>query len=126
MRLVEFSNGVMVNLENVSSVKFLDNRIVLNMNYCIVKQNNVIPDYVYIDDYTEEDESALRNYENFIKVSKNVLVNKESISNVKKVNDGVIINLAHPHSYNLTKNNKVVNAVIADYIHADLSILGEL
>lgn len=126
MKLVKFSNEVMVNLENVSSVKFLDSRIVLNMNYCIIKQKNVIPDYVYIDNYTDEDENTLRNYENFIKASKNVLVNKDSISNIKKVNDGVIINLAHPHSYNLTKNNKVVNTVIADYIHADLSILGEL
>lgn len=126
MRLVEFSNGVMVNLEKVSSVKFLDNRIVLNMNYCIVKQNNVIPDYVYIDDYTEEDENTLRNYENFIRASKNVLVNKESISNIKKVSDEVIINLAHPHTYNLVKNNKGVRSVIAEYIRADLSILGRL
>lgn len=126
MKLVKFSNEVMVNLENVSSVKFLESRIVLNMNYGIIKQNNVIPDYVYIDNYTDEDENTLRNFENFIRASKNILVNKESISNIKKVNDGVIINLAHPHSYNLTKNNKVVNAVIADYIHTDLSILGEL
>lgn len=126
MKLVKLSNGVMVNLENVSSVKFLESRIVLNMNYCIIKQKNVIPDYVYIDDYTEEDENTLRNYENFIRASKNVLVNKDSISNVKKVNGSVIINLAHPHSYNLTKNDKVVNTVIADYVHADLSILGEL
>jgi hypothetical protein len=126
MRLVEFSNGVMVNLEKVSSVKFLDNRIVLNMNYCIVKQNNVIPDYVYIDNYTEEDENTLRNYERFIVVSKHILLNRECISNVKKVNDEVIINLTHPHTYNLVKNNKGVRSVIAEYIRADLSILGRL
>lgn len=126
MKLVKFSNEVMVNLENVSSVKFLENRIVLNMNYCIVKQKNVIPDYVYIDNYTAEDENTLRNYENFIKATKNILVNKNSISNVKKVKDGVIINLAHPHSYNLVKDNKSIRTVIADYVHADLSILGRL
>lgn len=128
MKLIKFSNGVMVNLENVSTVKIFDHRLVLNMNYCIIKRGNTIPDYVYIDDYTENDLNTINSEIGnlFIKANSNVLVNKSSIASVKINEDKVIINLAHPHSYNLVKKENTCNSIIAEYVYADLSVLDSL
>lgn len=127
MNFVKFSNGVYVNLENVSSVKIINERLILNMNYCILKHGNTIPDYIYVNNFTESDVRLITDNTNlFVMANNNVFVNRNSIASVKVENDKVIINLAHPHSYNLTKKTpdgvKVTKSIIAEYVYSDMSL----
>lgn len=133
MTLIRFSNGVYVNIEKVSSIKILEKRLILNMNYTIFKNGSYIPDYVYVDDYNEHDVKAIETNPYVIGrfiISGNILINSDSISNIKVNGDRSIINMTNAHTYNLNigKNDEVrtKKAVMAEYITVDTSVIAKI
>lgn len=132
-KLVKFSNNVMVNLRNVSSIKIdsFKSRLILNMNYPIKKNGNIIPDYIYVDNFTQDDLNLIKenpNFKDFVEGSPTIWVNKNEIASIRVCSDGVIVNMAVPHTYRLRGNQDNWDSVMANYLSFGiefLDLLGE-
>lgn len=111
-----FSNNVLVNFNEVVCFKRTQNRIIINLSYSIVKNNEEYVEYVYIDNYTDSDLAVLNTKffkDNFIQVSK-VYINKNKISSIKYNNGKIIYNLSVVKSHLFNKNGnteKVISSV---------------
>lgn len=131
--MIKFSNNVRVNLRNVSSIKIdsLKSRLILNMNYPIEKHGNILPDYIYVDNFTNGDINAIKacpDFKNFIMGSPTIWVNKNEIASIRVDGDEVIVNMAVPHTYRLRGNQDNWDAVMANYLSFGiefLDLLGE-
>lgn len=114
-----FSNDVYVNFEKVASIRKTVDRIVINFNYTIKKDNNEYADYLYIDNYTKTDLNIFENIwfkKNFIKIS-GTFLNKHEISNVKYRNDRVIVNLGVGKKHSFKNGDTMVDEVTSTFYY---------
>ncbi len=128
--MIKFSNGVIVNLACVSSVKQEPSkgRLILNMNYAIKKRGNVIPDYVYVNGYTQEDLDAIKKdpgFKDFVIGTSTVWVNRNNIAYVKVGERDVTVNVSVPHSYQIKGEGSTVMANFFTFGFDFLERLGE-
>ena len=114
-----FSNDVCVNFQKVASIKKTPDRLVINFNYTIKKDNNEYADYIYIDNYVNSDLNIFENVwfkKNFIKIS-GTFLNKHEISNVKYRNDRIIINLGVGKKHTFKNGDKTVEEVTSTFYY---------
>lgn len=108
-----------VNFDNVSSVKKTDNRIIINFNYLIRKNNIDYVDYLYVDDYVYDDlcfANELWFRKNFIKLG-NTWLNKSCISNVKLRDNKIIFNMNVVKPHKFVRDNECDNALTSVFYY---------
>lgn len=111
-----------VNLDNVCSIKFED-KIIINMAYTTQTKTGFKPDFIFVEDYTDEDvKSILENpvfKEKFIKVfngNTDAYINVDSIGSFKyePQKKRYIINFNSVHTYNFDNKQRV----LAEFMYA--------
>lgn len=115
-----FSNDVCVNFQKVASIKKTPNRLVINFNYSIKKDNTEYADYLYIDNYNKTDLNIFENpwfKKNYIKIA-GTFLNKHEISNIKYKNDKIIINVgvSKQHTFK-TETGELINEVTSIFYY---------
>ena len=112
-----------VNLNNVCSIKFEDDKIIINMAYTTQTKAGFKPDFLFIEDYTNDDVvNIIENEvfkEKFIKVyngSTNAYINVDSIGSFKyePQKKRYIINFNSVHTYNFDNKQRV----LAEFMYA--------
>jgi len=94
------ANDKFVNLEHVSSITLLKNRLALDMDCPVEVEDKIISYYAYMDWTDKQDETDILNHtyvkSMFIKHEK-VLININHITSIKFVSDKmrIIFNLSH-------------------------------
>lgn len=119
-----FSNNILVNFDEVISIKKTPNRFIINLNCSIVRNNETTADYVYIDSYTESDLKLFNCKffkDNFIQVA-GIYLNRNKISSVKFCGDKIIYNLtvSKTHIFNKDGKSERVDSCIFYYERADI------
>ncbi len=129
MKFLELNDRI-VNLQNVSNINILENRIVFNMNYSIELngsyEKKLISDYVYFNARNDQDMNQMKmellknNYigDNFIKHN-NGFVNTNCISSMKFADKKLrtIFNLSHPITF---KGNQGVN-ITSEFVYVNFT-----
>lgn len=116
-----FSNDISVNFDKVAVIKKNSERIVINFNYSIKKDNEIFADYLYIDNYSHSDLAFLEASwfkKQFIKIS-SVYINKNEISNIKFRNNRIIVNMCMVKSHNFNRNDKTVREITSTFYYED-------
>lgn len=111
-----------VNLNNVCSIKFED-KIIINMAYTTQTKAGFKPDFIFVEDYADEDvKNILENpvfKEKFIKVfngNTDAYINIDSIGSFKyePQKKRYIINFNSVHTYNFDNRQRV----LAEFMYA--------
>ena len=111
-----------VNLDNVCSIKFED-KIIINMAYTTQTKAGFKPDFIFVEDYTDDDvKNILENpvfKEKFIKVfngNTDAYINIDSIGSFKyePQKKRYIINFNSVHTYNFDNKQRV----LAEFMYA--------
>lgn len=114
-----------INLKNVGSFKTESNRLIFNMTYSTVTRAGYKADFIFIDDYCNEDVGKIFENlyfaENFIKIfngSSDVYVNKNAIGSFKFEEDKqrYIINFSTVHTYDFQGKQKVMAEFMYAYV----------
>lgn len=129
-KLVKFqknSKDMIINFENVSSI-YNDkerNKIIINFNYSIKLKNKIIPDYLYINYETVEEEKNILDKiqlitNNWIK-NRDRFVNPKMISSIKfdDKRNRIIVNLNYTIS---AKDNEGNMILTSDFSYIDFEI----
>ena len=129
-KLVKFqknSKDMIINFENVSSI-YNDkerNKIIINFNYSIKLKNKIIPDYLYINYETSEEEKNILDKiqlitNNWIK-NRDRFVNPKMVSSIKfdDKRNRIIVNLNYTIS---AKDNEGNMILTSDFSYIDFEI----
>lgn len=112
-----------VNLNNVCSIKFEEKKIIINMSYTTQTKAGFKPDFIFIEDYTNDDVVNIKENEvfkeKFIKVyngNTDAYINIDSIGSFKyePQNKRHIINFKAVHTYNFDNKQRV----LAEFMYA--------
>jgi len=129
-KLVKFqknSKDMIINFENVSSI-YNDkerNKIIINFNYSIKLKNKIIPDYLYINYETSEEEKNILDKIQLITNSwiknRDRFVNPKMISSIKfdDKRNRIIVNLNYTIS---AKDNEGNMILTSDFSYIDFEI----
>lgn len=113
-----------INLDNVSSFKIESNRLIFNMAYTTETHSGFKSDFIFIDNYIQEDVNKILESEyfkkTFIKIfngSTNAYINKNCISSFKfePEKNRYIINFNTVHTYEFSPNK---TKVLAEFMYA--------
>lgn len=124
-------NDLVLNLQNVSNIVVLHNRIVFNLNYTICIKTSYgdkyISDYVYWDSNTDSNtesnvDSLYKNkyiQDNFIIINKH-LINKNAISTIKFLQSQlrVVFNMNHTVTF---KDRNGVKSLTSEFVYIDFT-----
>lgn len=120
-------NDLILNLQNVSNIVILHNRIVFNMNYMICIKtaygDKYISDYVYWDsDVKTNLDSLYKNkyiQDNFIIINKH-LINKNAISTIKFLQNQlrVVFNMNHTVTF---KDRNGEKSLTSEFVYIDFT-----
>ena len=99
-----YFHDIAINMEQVSTVKISEHRIVFSYNYTVKKSGNTIPDSFYVKDYTPEELNFTNSEyfkDNFIEYSDGKYLNKNSIASMRynSAKGVIIFNMTHLHTY---------------------------
>lgn len=118
---VNFSNDISVNFDKVAIFKKTQNRLVINFNYSIKKDNEIYADYLYIDNYNDSDLTFLNSVwfkKHFIKIA-GAFINKNEISSIKFRDNRILVNVGVIKSHNFNRNGVIVNDATATFYYED-------
>lgn len=114
-----------INLKNVGSFKIEPEKLIFNMAYSTVGRTGYKADFIFIDEYTDEDvETITENeyfVENFIKIfngSSEAYINKNAIGSFKfeKDKQRYVINFNTVHTYDFQGKQKVMAEFMYAYV----------
>lgn len=112
MILFEYDNDRHINLENVSSVKLDQSKIIFNLDHTVVTNNKILPEYIYCKlDRFESLDSIEYFRNNFVEFATDAFVNIKKVSYVVYEEDlrRITFTLNNNHSYVIKGMPKVVS-----------------
>lgn len=117
---VAYFDNIVINLDNVSTIKIFDDKIKFAYNYTVKKLGNTIPDSFFVDNTSKLDFISTDYFKStFIEYDHNKFLNTKCIVSLRyNKNKGVIIfNLGHLHTYNKDENGVSTKVEIPEYVY---------
>lgn len=120
MTLVKVEDSKFINLENVANINFVKDKIVFNMAYSVEKADNGrISDYFYTTKLNDSFRNTDYFNDNFIQIvgkDREVAINKNKISYVKKDQKSCKIIIGFTHDVNISNFDNLVTVAEHYYI----------
>lgn len=128
MILIETNNSSLVNLEKVSNINFLSDKIVFNMSYSVTKnQLGRISDYFYLNNLSFYNCDYYK--ENFIELigsDRKVAFNKNYVSYIKKDDKNLKLIIGFCNDVEKFKENSFNYEKVSEHYYIKFDSLEEL
>lgn len=123
MTLIKVEDSKYINLENVANINFVKDKIVFNMAYSVEKADNGrISDYFYttkMNDYFRKTDYFNDNFIQIVGKDREVALNKNKISYIKKDSRYCKIIIGFTHDVNISNLDNLVTVAEHYYIKMD-------
>lgn len=128
MTLIKVEDSKYINLENVANINFVKDKIVFNMGYSVEKADNGrISDYFYTHKMNDSFRKTDYFNDNFVQIvgkDREVAINKNKISYIKKDSRSCKIIIGFAHDVNISNLENLVT--VAEHYYIKMENVEEL